>query len=55
MVPEDIREGLSRLKTYKRRAAGGMKYWAEGAKVLHIYQCEDGLRFRNSSIAPVSK
>ena len=36
------------LRDCKRRAAGGKKYWAEGARVLGVVQCTDGLRFKHS-------
>jgi hypothetical protein len=35
------------LRDCKRRAAGGKRYWAEGARVLGVTQTEDGLRFLN--------
>ncbi|CAJ1966259.1 unnamed protein product [Cylindrotheca closterium] len=54
-IPADVRQNLTGLRECKRRAAGGKKYWAEGAKVLGIYQCEDGLRFKNSKIPAPAK
>jgi hypothetical protein len=53
LIPQDVRENLTGLRDCKRRAAGGKKYWAEGAKVLGVYQCDDGLRFKNSTICPL--
>ena len=54
-IPADVRQSLSGLRECKRRAAGGKKYWAEGAKVLGVYQCEDGLRFKNSKVPAPTK
>lgn len=49
LLPEDVRQKLISLRDCKRRAAGGKKYWAEGAKVLGVHECIDGLRFKDSS------
>ena len=56
LVPEDTRQKLLSLRDSKRRAAGGKKYWAEGAKVLGVIQNGDGLRFRGdvTPTAPIS-
>lgn len=55
LIPQDVRDNLTGLRDCKRRAAGGKKYWAEGAKVLGVYQCEEGLRFKNSTTCPPIK
>eukprot|EP00980_Cylindrotheca_fusiformis_P013452 scaffold3437_cov113-Cylindrotheca_fusiformis.AAC.19 len=52
LIPQDVCESLTGLRDCKRRAPGGKKYWAEGAKVLGVYQSEGGLRFKNSTICP---
>lgn len=55
LVPEETRQKLISLRDYKRRAAGGKRYWAEGAGVLGVVQCEDGLRFENRALLNVPK
>ncbi|CAJ1966260.1 unnamed protein product [Cylindrotheca closterium] len=56
-IPADASQELTSLRECKRRASGGKKYWAEGAKVLGVYECEDGLRFKNSKtpVVPPTK
>jgi hypothetical protein len=49
LIPEDVRKKLIGLRECKRRAAGGKKYWAEGARVIGVEQYNDGLRFKNST------
>jgi hypothetical protein len=49
LIPEDTRQKLIGLRDCKRRAAGGKKYWAEGARVLGVRQYNDGLRFKDST------
>lgn len=44
-VPVTIRNELIRLKDVKSSAGGGKKYWADGVKVLGVYEDSDGLRF----------
>jgi hypothetical protein len=46
LIPGETRRQLIALRDCKRRAAGGKKYWAEGASVLGVVQNEDGLRFK---------
>ncbi|KAG7371902.1 hypothetical protein IV203_018044 [Nitzschia inconspicua] len=46
LIPEDTKNRLSTLRDNKRRAAGGKKYWAEGARVLGVVQTPEGLYFR---------
>jgi hypothetical protein len=48
LIPESNRGKLINLRDCKRRAAGGKKYWAEGARVLGVVQSNDGLRFKNA-------
>eukprot|EP00980_Cylindrotheca_fusiformis_P001394 scaffold345_cov134-Cylindrotheca_fusiformis.AAC.5 len=48
LIPSDVRTKLLGLRDCKRRAAGGKSYWAEGARVLGVYEAGAGLRFRNS-------
>ena len=48
LIPEDLREKLQKLRDCKKRASGGKKYWAEGARTLGVVQDGDGLRFANS-------
>jgi hypothetical protein len=45
LIPGDSRGKLISLRDCKRRAAGGKKYWAEGARVLGVVQSNDGLIF----------
>ena len=52
LLPEPARRHLVELRGDKRRAAGGKKYWAAGARVLGIEQYQDGLRF---VISPTGK
>lgn len=44
-VPEAIRAELVKLKDRKSSAGGGKKYWADGVRVLGVYEDNDGLRF----------
>ena len=50
LIPDNTRGKLINLRDCKRRAAGGKKYWAEGARVLGVVQNNDGLRFKNSAM-----
>ena len=45
LIPGPARRKLMSLRDCKKRAAGGKKYWAEGARVLGVRQDHDGLRF----------
>ena len=45
LIPQGVRSELLALRERKSSAGGGKKYWADGAKVLGIYEAEDGLRF----------
>ena len=38
LIPENDRARLNQLRDCKKRAAGGKKYWAEGARVLGVRQ-----------------
>lgn len=49
LIPEETRHRLIGLRDCKRRAAGGKKYWAEGAQVSGVRQGSDGLRFKMST------
>ena len=44
-VPPNIRNELLRLKDCKSSAGGGKKYWADGVKVLGVFEDDNGLRF----------
>lgn len=45
-VPPAIRAELIRLKDVKSSAGGGKKYWADGVKVLGVFEDANGLRFK---------
>jgi hypothetical protein len=55
LIPDDVRDKITSLRVRKRRAVGGKKYWAEGARVLGVIQCEDSLRFKKREPATLSK
>ena len=44
-VPKELRSQLLQLKERKSSAGGGKKYWADGVRILGVYEDEDGLRF----------
>ena len=44
-VPKPIRTELIKLKDRKSSAGSGKKYWADGVRVLGVYEGSDGLRF----------
>ena len=44
-VPATTRAELLKLKDRKSSAGGGKKYWADGVRVLGVFEDEDGLRF----------
>jgi len=44
-VPADLRSDLLKLHYRKSSAGGGKKYWADGVRVLGVYEDDDGLRF----------
>jgi hypothetical protein len=45
-VPPDIRaELLLKLRDRKSSAGGGKKYWADGVRILGVFEDEDGLRY----------
>ncbi|CAB9517646.1 expressed unknown protein [Seminavis robusta] len=46
-IPASFRTELWALRERKSSAGGGKKYWADGAKVLGVYEADDGLRFEN--------
>jgi hypothetical protein len=48
-IPPPVRMKLSTLQKVNRRAAGGKEYWAEGLRVLGVYEEGNVMRFRNSS------
>ena len=53
-IPNSIREELTGIDPKKKRkssAGGGKKYWADGIRVLGVYEDENGLRFRAESAA----
>jgi hypothetical protein len=50
-VPDDVRATLGRLRERKSSAGGGKRYWANGVRVLGVYEDRDGLRFE-SRLAP---
>ena len=45
-VPAEVRAELIRLKDRKSSAGGGKKYWADGVRVLGVYEDAHGLRFK---------
>jgi hypothetical protein len=45
-IPNEIRQELLVLRERKSSAGGGKKYWADGVRVLSVYEDEDGLRFK---------
>jgi hypothetical protein len=44
-VPPDIRAELLKLRDRKSSAGGGKKYWADGVRILGVFEDEDGLRY----------
>ena len=47
MMPEPTKQKLANLKTATVRASGGKEYWAQGLRVLGVYETKDGtLRFQ---------
>lgn len=44
-VPPAVRAELTNLRDRKSSAGGGKKYWADGVRVLGVYEDSDGLRF----------
>ena len=44
-VPVQLRNELTRLRDRKSSAGGGKKYWADGVRVLGVFEDEYGLRF----------
>jgi hypothetical protein len=44
-VPPDIRKELLKLRDRKSSAGGGKKYWADGVRILGVFEDEDGLRY----------
>jgi hypothetical protein len=46
-VPDDVRSNLATLRERKSSAGGGKRYWADGVRVLGVYEDRDGLRFEN--------
>ncbi|CAJ1966611.1 unnamed protein product [Cylindrotheca closterium] len=50
LIPLNTKNQLLQFRDCKRRASGGKTYWAEGARVLGVYETSTGLRFRNSEV-----
>jgi hypothetical protein len=50
-VPDDIRATLVQLRERKSSAGGGKRYWADGVRILGVYEDRDGLRFENQNAA----
>ena len=46
-VPDDVRANLSKLRERKSSAGGGKRYWANGVRVLGVFEDRDGLRFES--------
>lgn len=44
-IREDVRNELKKLRDRKSSAGGGKKYWADGVRVLGVFEDQDGLRF----------
>jgi hypothetical protein len=49
-IPRDLQISLVALQQVNRRAAGGKEYWAEGLRVLGVYEDGKVMRFRNSAL-----
>ncbi len=47
-VPDDLRATLSQLRERKSAAGCGKRYWANGVRVLGVFEDRDGLRFENT-------
>lgn len=47
-IPSTVRSELLTLRERKSSAGGGKKYWGDGARVLGVYEADDGLRFDRS-------
>jgi hypothetical protein len=44
-VPVEARAELLKLRDRKSSAGGGKKYWADGVRILGVFEDEDGLRY----------
>jgi hypothetical protein len=44
-VPPEARAELLKLRDRKSSAGGGKKYWADGVRILGVFEDEDGLRY----------
>jgi hypothetical protein len=49
LIPKDTQQRLDHLQRVNRRAAGGKEYWAEGVRVLGVYEDGHVMRFRRST------
>ena len=52
-IPVPIKKKLTELRGTRRRAPGGKRYWAEGARAIGIYERDGGLQFMNSNSSGV--
>ncbi len=48
LIPKDLQQHLDHLQKVNRRAGGGKEYWAEGLRVLGVYEDGNTMRFRRS-------
>ena len=46
-VPDNVRATLGILRERKSSAGGGRRYWANGVRVLGVFEDRDGLRFES--------
>ena len=49
LIPTDTQQRLDHLQRVNRRASGGKEYWAEGVRVLGVYEDGHVMRFRRST------
>lgn len=55
-VPASVKQSLVVLKSDRRRAPGGIGYWAEGARILGVREMgKIGLRFDETTTTQVTK
>lgn len=49
LIPKDLQQHLDHLQKVNRRASGGKEYWAEGLRVLGVYEDGHGMRYSHSN------
>ncbi len=54
LIPESVKDSIKVLKKNRRRATGGKRYWAEGARILGVREVKNGggLRFEKQQHHP---